>query len=147
MGSVSQTLLVFNSSINFLLYPALFKDFRSIFKDYLRSKTAFFSRTWRVFKGITRSDTDDTEVGREETNSANSLRSSPANATLAEGQQSFNNQSILLQEFQTHDVEVSFNEGSDTGYSSLSSALVIFSASSSIRRTEVALDETSSIDP
>ena len=38
IGSISQTLLAFNSSINFLMYPAVSKDFRSICMDYLSSK-------------------------------------------------------------------------------------------------------------
>ena len=37
-GTVSQALLTVNSSINFLLYPAISKDFQSVFKQYMSHK-------------------------------------------------------------------------------------------------------------
>ena len=46
LNSISQTLLAFNSSINFLMYPAFSKDFRSICREYITSKIACISKIW-----------------------------------------------------------------------------------------------------
>ena len=46
LNSISQTLLAFNSSINFLMYPAFSKDFRSICREYITSKIVCISKIW-----------------------------------------------------------------------------------------------------
>ena len=40
-GTVSQALLTVNSSINFLMYPCISKDFQSVFKQYIAHKMNF----------------------------------------------------------------------------------------------------------
>ena len=57
-GSISQTLLVFNSSINFLMYPAFSKDFRSVCKECINSKLVFSNKIWTLCKKSTSSDTN-----------------------------------------------------------------------------------------
>ena len=50
-GTVSQALLTINSSVNFLMYPAISKDFRIVFKQYIGKKFHFISELIHYWKG------------------------------------------------------------------------------------------------
>ena len=62
-GSVSQTLLSFNSSINFLLYPAISKDFRHICKVYFKTKFPFIEKLFAKNQTNEQYTEEDAEVG------------------------------------------------------------------------------------
>ena len=62
-GSVSQTLLSFNSSINFLLYPAISKDFRHICKAYFKAKFPFIEKLIAKGQSNEQCAEEDVEVG------------------------------------------------------------------------------------
>ena len=53
-GTVSQALLTVNSSINFLMYPAISKDFQSVFKQYIAHKIRFIFGLLEYWKCRTR---------------------------------------------------------------------------------------------
>lgn len=48
-GTVSEALLTLNSSVNFLMYPAISKDFRTVLKQYIKLKVHFVSQTWHYW--------------------------------------------------------------------------------------------------
>ena len=48
-GTVSEALLTLNSSVNFLMYPAISKDFRTVLKQYIKLKVNFVSQTWHYW--------------------------------------------------------------------------------------------------
>ena len=150
MGSVSQTLLVFYSSFNFMLYPVLSKDFRIICKQYLVSKIKFFANIRNFCKRNASSNTLDTEVGLAQTNVNGSARSLTSRSTTSapetQNHQCFDRATIFAEEFPTHAVEVSLMNEHATG-NRVRSSLISVSPPASIHLAKLPLDDTSMIDP
>ena len=102
-GTVSQALLTFNSSVNFLMYPAISKDFRTVFKQYIRVKFHFIPDLLHYWKGnVNRSSSEHSDVSNRDTiPSSNYL--SPSDDTPDE--EAPNDPSMSLVELESHQNE------------------------------------------
>ena len=66
-GTVSQALLTINSSVNFLMYPAISKDFRAVFKQYISITFHFIPDLLHYLKGnVNRTPTEHSDVSNPE---------------------------------------------------------------------------------
>ena len=147
IGSVSQTLLAFNSSINFLLYPAISKDFRRITKEYLKSKTVCLTKIWPFSLESVPMDTVEAE---EEIVSDRCPWTTMQPGSFSSGriqnlQGDAENQSIILEDFPTQqEIIVScVNEKADAPIS-VTSLLV---SPSSIRKNDMKYDKVYHLEP
>ena len=95
-GTVSQTLLTINSSINFLMYPAISKDFRSVFKDYFKEKLLSVGRICTFRRNANNTETHDAESQNCDTCPTPILTNHPDSS--AQFQEELNNASIILEE-------------------------------------------------
>ena len=95
IGSISQTLLAFNSSINFLMYPAFSKDFRSICKEYLISKVGFLAKLWPKRGRSSSRGSDGIEELNLEPSPVSTHSATPTFGTIKERAQ-FDNRAIVF---------------------------------------------------
>lgn len=111
-GSVSQTLLSFNSSINFLLYPAISKDFRHICKVYFKTKFPI------IEKLIAKNQTNEQYTGEDVEVGSRILARPQSTELLQSGnllaQDNMNREIFVLEEISTHthqDIVAVYQEG------------------------------------
>ena len=153
IGTVSQTLLAFNSSINFLMYPAVSKDFRIIFLQYFKSKLEFISKLFPAGDDRISRDTEDLENH----NSDSSIRTSNAGTPVAQSQvpDGFENPFIHLEEvIEDRQVKTGFtNEALDPKNDPLSPYVAparITSLTQKVKRIEcleLPLNDANNLDP
>ena len=143
IGSVSQTLLGFNSSINFLLYPAISKDFRKISKEYLKSKIACLSRIWPfAVTSIPRDTVVVDEISSDSCLGTLQIATFSNGQTLESGEQQ---PSIILEELPTQqDIIVSCVNEKATGTNNVTLSLV---SPSSSRKNELKCNTIYQLEP
>ena len=111
-GSVSQTLLSFNSSINFLLYPAISKDFRHICKVYFKTKFPIIEKLITKHQSNEHYTEEDAEVGSR-------MLARPQSTELLQsgnllGPDDMNREIFVLEEISNHthqDIVAVYQEG------------------------------------
>ena len=111
-GSVSQTLLSFNSSINFLLYPAISKDFRHICKVYFKTKFPIIEKLITKHQSNEHYTEEDAEVGSR-------ILARPQSTELLQsgnllGPDDMNREIFVLEEISNHthqDIVAVYQEG------------------------------------